>query len=247
MIDCAQYRRILLAEPRSVAPELSAHLQSCSACREFTERLNGFEARLERAMRLAVPPAGSKVVPLRGAGPRAGGAGGGSAERRRFVPQAPLAMAASLLLGIGLVFTLWLALPRTSLASDVVAHMAGEPDAWRRTDTAVPAERFDQVLQNAHMRLAAGAGTVSYAMSCEFRGHHVPHFVVQTAMGPVTVMVLVHEHVSSEVRFDEQGYRGVIVPVPGHGALAILSRGDNADSAAVEGIAAQLLRAIEWT
>ena len=40
---------------------------------------------------------------------------------------------------------------------------------------------------------AAGAGLVSYANSCVFRGHHVPHLVVQTEAGPVTVMVLVHE------------------------------------------------------
>ena len=38
----------------------------------------------------------------------------------------------------------------------------------------------------------------------------VPHLVVQTEMGPVTVMVLVHESVAKPVPFEEQGYRGVI-------------------------------------
>ena len=31
--------------------------------------------------------------------------------------------------------------------------------------------------------------------------------------------------VPKSVHFDEQGYRGVIVPVPGHGSLAVLTRG----------------------
>ena len=47
---------------------------------------------------------------------------------------------------------------------------------------------------------------------------------MQTESGPVTVMVLVHERVSKPLQFDEQGYRGVIVPVPGHGSLAVLGR-----------------------
>jgi hypothetical protein len=53
----------------------------------------------------------------------------------------------------------------------------------------------------------------------------VPHLVVQTAMGPITVMVLVHDSVS-KAPFDEEGYRGVIVPVPGHGSLAVLAQGE---------------------
>jgi Protein of unknown function (DUF3379) len=95
--------------------------------------------------------------------------------------------------------------------------------------------------------LAAAAGVVSYASSCAFRGHHVPHLVIQTESGPVTVMVLVHEPVPKSVRFDEQGYRGVIVPVAGHGSLAVLTRGPAAEIKTVENIAARVLDSIVWT
>jgi len=87
---------------------------------------------------------------------------------------------------------------------------------------------------------------VSYASSCAFRGYHVPHLVIQTASGPVTVMVLVHEQVVRSKRFDEQGYRGVIVPVAGHGSLAVLTRGETVDFAAVEGIARRVQASIVW-
>jgi len=99
------------------------------------------------------------------------------------------------------------------------------------------------------LRLAAsaGAGMVSYASSCEFRGHQVPHLVLQTESGPVTVMVLVHEHVSKPVQFDEEGYRGVIVPVPGHGSLAVLTRGSATDLETIEHIAHRVLDSIVWT
>jgi len=88
---------------------------------------------------------------------------------------------------------------------------------------------------------------VSYASSCTFRGHLVPHLVVQTAMGPVTVMVLVHDSVSKQAPFDKEGYRGVIVPVPGHGSIAVLVRGQEADLDAIKGIAARVQSAIVWT
>ena len=123
-------------------------------------------------------------------------------------------MAASVLLALVVAGGLWLSVPGPSLAADVVTHMAGEPEAWRRTDVPVPAPDAEDVLRNSQLRLAAGAGIVSYATSCEFRGHRVPHLVIQTASGPVTVMVLVHEQVAKSVQFDEQGYRGVIVPCP---------------------------------
>jgi hypothetical protein len=103
------------------------------------------------------------------------------------------------------------------------------------------------VLRDSHLRLAGGAGLVSYASSCAFRGHQVPHLVIQTESGPVTVMVLVHEREPKPVQFDEQGYRGVIVPVAGHGSLAVLTRDPNTDPKTIEHIAARVLDSIVWT
>jgi hypothetical protein len=133
------------------------------------------------------------------------------------------------------------------LAADVVAHMAGEPQAWTRTDVAVPSSELAGVLRDSHLRLGPGAGMVSYAQSCLFRGHRVPHLVVQRAMGPVTVMVLVHENIAKPSPFHEEGYRGVLIPVPGHGSLAVLAREQDAGLDKVEQIAAQVKNAIVWT
>jgi hypothetical protein len=64
-----------------------------------------------------------------------------------------LAMAASVLLR-SVVGTLWLGAPHASLAADVVAHMAGEPQAWARTDMCpCRSADFAPVLADAHMRL----------------------------------------------------------------------------------------------
>jgi hypothetical protein len=240
MIDHETYRRAMLANPRDADPELARHGQDCAECAAFTERLMRFEGKLERALRVdARDGEGS----LRGARDLTGFA------RARRSPSARrwLAMAASVLVGLCIAGGLWLSVPHASLAADVVAHMAGEPDAWARTDVPVPSPELEFALRNAHMRLRPDAGMVSYAQSCQFRGHRVPHLVVQTDMGPVTVMVLVHESVSKSTPFEEDGYRGVLLPVAGHGSIAVLAKDQSGPLASVEAVAARVRSAIEWT
>jgi Protein of unknown function (DUF3379) len=230
VIECAQYRRAVLADPHAESPELAEHLAHCPECPAYRERLLRFEGRLTRALRID-----AQVSPMRAHAPRL-----------RVRRNGWLAMAASLVVAL-LVGTLWLGAPHASLAADVVAHMAGEPEAWARTDVAVPAADLAPVLAEAHMRLRRDAGMVSYAQSCLFRRYYVPHLVVQTDMGPVTVMVLVHEKVAAPRMFDEGGYRGTIVPVPGHGSIAVLVKGEEGDMAQVESVAARVKDAIVWT
>ncbi len=234
MMDHAQFKRALMANPRDPDAQLRAHREGCTDCSVFAERLLRFESRLERALRVDLPAGANRVVPLRS--PRA------ATYRRGW-----LAMAASVLMAALVAGVLWVAAPGTSIAADVVAHMAHEPDAWRRTDVPVPDPELQEVLRNTHLRLAAGSAMVSYASSCKFRGHHVPHLVIQSESGPVTVMVLVHERVSKPVRFDEQGYRGVIVPMAGHGSMAVLTHGPDTDMNSVERIAARVLDSMIWT
>jgi hypothetical protein len=225
MMDHARYRMRIGADPRSSDPELREHRESCQECQLYTERLLRFESRLERALRVDV-----------------------RAQTRRPASWGWMAMAASVLLGVVVAAGIWAVLPGASLAADVVAHMREEPQAWRRTDVAVPDADLDDILRESNLRLGAAAGIVSYASSCAFRGHQVPHLVVQTPSGPVTVMVLVHESVSRLTQFDEQGYRGTIVPMPGHGSIAVLMQNPGAAQARdLQRIAAQVRASIVWT
>ncbi|MDP9008220.1 MAG: DUF3379 domain-containing protein [Pseudomonadota bacterium] len=235
MMDHTHYRSAIMADPRDPNAELREHRDACPECRAFSEQLLRFETRLERALRVEILPK-ADVLPF---GPKASAAARG--------PRRWMAMAASVLLGLVIAGGVWLTLPQRSLAADVVAHMAGEPDAWRRTEVSVPDSKLNAVLQESKLRLKPGTDIVSYASSCDFRGHKVPHLVVQTPSGPVTVMVLVHEPARKSTQFDEQGYRGTIVPVPGHGSLAVLMRDSGAGSGDIERIAARVDDSIVWT
>jgi RNA polymerase sigma-70 factor (ECF subfamily) len=136
MINCAEYRRAVLADPRDADAELARHRESCAECSAYTERLLRFEGKLARAMRVsprdAVAPGGAAF----------GGAGPADAvviplrPRRQRVPRRWLAMAASVLLGLGIAGGLWLA-----------AIPASRPRWWRtwrasRKPGRVPTCRF---------------------------------------------------------------------------------------------------------
>jgi uncharacterized protein DUF3379 len=238
MTNCDHYRRSLLADPHGVSAEMRLHTAGCRDCTAYTEQVQRFEDKLDRALRIDIETA-----------PRARGLAGLRSRlgRPRRLRRRWLAAAASLVLGCVVAGSLWLVAPGSSLAADVVGHMAGEPDAWALTTVPVPQPQLDAVLRESHMRLKAEAGLVTYASSCLFRGHQVPHLVVQTAAGPVTVMVLTHEATHGQQRFHDQGYQGVIEPVPGHGSMAVLERGPAFDERTIDAVITQVQNAIDWT
>jgi len=57
----------------------------------------------------------------------------------------------------------------------------------------------------------------------------------------------VHESVRQVTPFDEHGYRGTIVPVPGHGSIAVLMHDSGIGAGEIQRIAAQVDAAIVWT
>jgi len=238
MMSCDEYRRAILADPHGVSAEMRSHAAGCADCTRYTEQVQRFEDRLDRALRVDMA-SGVHDRGLLGLRTRPG--------RSTRVRRQWLAAAASLLLASVVAGSLWLAAPGSSLAADVVDHMAGEPEAWSRTAVPVPQPQLEAVFSESHMRLKANAGLVTYASSCLFRGHQVPHLVVQTAAGPVTVMVLTHEATRGQQRFHDHGYQGVIEPVPGHGSLAVLERGPTFDDHTIDEVTTQVENAIDWT
>jgi hypothetical protein len=235
MMDHTRYRSAIMADPHNPDAELRAHREACPECRAYTEQLLKFDARIERALRVGMPT-GADVLPFERKSSRL------FTGARRW-----LAVAASVVVATAIAGGIWLTLPQRSLAAAVVAHMAGEPDAWQHTDVAVDEPDLQKVLKDSKLRLKPAAGIVSYASSCAFRGHRVPHLVVQTPSGPVTVMVLVHEPLRRSMKFDEQGYRGTIVPIAGHGSIAVLMQDSGVSSGEIERIAAKVDDAIVWT
>ena len=69
----------------------------------------------------------------------------------------------------------------------------------------------------------------------------MPHLVVQTSNGPMTVMLLAHEKVSKRQEFSEDGFQGVLLPA-GEGSVAVLMQNARVPDAA----ATQVLSEVRW-
>lgn len=229
-MECREFRRAAGADPRHLAHEAVEHRDACPACAEFLRQTLALDERILAALRVAMP-----------GGARTAGASI-SVARQIFDRRRWLALAASVAGGVVVGSLLWVSAPQASLAEDVIRHMAHEPDAMVQTSAPADEATLERVLERGGVRLAPGAGLVSYAETCRFRGRRVPHLVVQTEAGPVTVMVLRHERVAAPVPFAEDGYTGTLLPA-GPGSIAVLG---HEPREALERIADRVAAAVEW-
>jgi len=212
-------RLLIGAAPAEVSPALTLHLAQCPECTLFQQQMRRMDQDLSRvfaaplAARAAAPVLRLPVMPR---------------ARPKTVSQGSpgwLALAASVVVSIGLGILFWSLRPQPSLAAGVLGHVALESGSWSRV-TPMTAAATDAVLAGAGVSLDSADTTVTYARTCLFNGHWVPHLVVRTAAGPVTVMVLSQEHLPARQSFRQNGYSGVLVPSPAGGTLAVIVQGD---------------------
>jgi hypothetical protein len=246
-MDCVEFRRETGADPGHLGPEATAHRDACPACAESLRRTLELDEKIFAALTVPAPSrarSGRAAVSLDPDDLRRREASQPGRvirfpviERRRW-----MALAASIVGGVMVGSLLWIGGPRASLARDVVEHMGHEPGAMVATASAADPAEVEAVLERAGVRLQSGIGTVSYASTCPFRGEKVPHLVVQTTAGPMTVMVLRHDRTAEPMEFDEGGYAGTIVPA-GPGSIAVIGHAPAAD---LEQVAGQVRSAIQW-
>lgn len=221
-MNCLEFRRTVGADPRTQAPDVLLHARECAACAHYRDEFLRMDQLMLRALKVELP-----AQPARASG------------RPRRLPR--WVAAASVVAAGVLSLFIWLSVPRGAFAEQLVSHVEGEAQSLIRTSAVVESERLHDVLTRSGVRLNSGAGAISYAMSCWFRGHYVPHLVVQTERGPVTVLLLTEEQdVKRREVFDEGGFHGVVLPAP-RGAVAVLGR-----DAQAEEVAERFLSAVEY-
>jgi hypothetical protein len=223
-MNCAEFRFAVGADPQHLSAEAQAHRDSCEQCRAYAVQMLELDRKLKRALELPLPAPEPFQIP---------------AETRPATRW--YALAASMVLAVAIGVVAWLGGTRDALASAAVEHMKGEIASMTTTAERPDAHDVEAALRRAGVRLRSSMA-VSYAQQCEFRGHVVPHLVVQTNRGPVTVLVLKYEHVKHRENFHESGYSGVLAP-SGPGTLAVIAQDDATVNEALAGID----HALDWT
>jgi hypothetical protein len=215
--ECVHARIAIGGEPHALSPEVTAHLATCAACRQFHAETLSLDGRLRAALELP-------LANFRKAAP---------APARRF------AMAASVALAMIVAGSFWLFRPQSALADEVVEHVRHEGGSWNAHEL-LSASELAEVLRQAGVIFDTSMPVV-YASACPFHGRLVPHLVVQTANGPMTVMLLARDKVSGRQEFSEGGFQGVLLPA-GEGSVAVLMQNGKVPDAA----ASQVLSGVRW-
>jgi hypothetical protein len=229
-------RLLIGGDPHTVPPELAEHLAGCPECAQFQREMTALDNNIRRALELVPPSAAAAgpnpatVTPITSA-PAA-------QRRKRASSWSGWALAASVA-AISMI-AVWTLRPNDSLAHDVVKHIQFESKSWSSNEQVTAAD-VKETLAQAGVAIDMNSDKVMYAHSCLFRGHVVPHLVVSTPQGPVTVMVLPHESVKHRMTFHEDGMSGVITPAP-HGSLAVIMQGNEN----IDGVAQQVQQAVRW-
>jgi hypothetical protein len=222
-MDCLEFRRLCEEDPYTEQGAFAAHAEECVACARQLRRARQLDELLGASLRIDVPRGMTARRAVHG-----------------IVMRRWLSLAAALVLAIGVGAGLWLVSPSTpALASDVVRHVLGEPAALKSGAALAPASVQD-VAARYGIRIDPDIGTISYIRLCLFDGKQVPHFVVESPTGPVSVMLLIGEHPARAIEIRKSGLFGRIVPAA-HGSIAIVSR-ERVDEAEEQ----RIVGAVDW-
>ena len=205
-MNCLEFRRASLSDPRRLDAAATAHADQCPACRDFHARGLEAESRLAAALRVAVPEGLHARVLDR------------TAAARR--PVRWLALAASLLVAIAIGF--FAAAP----GNDPVALAGIDFVMYEEAQAIADAKPTDvQVLagvaRQMGVSLSEQLGEIHYVGTCPFAGSTAHHVLVKTPLGKVTLLLVPDRPLASRAVAAAHGMQAAIVPVKA-GSVAII-------------------------
>lgn len=205
-MNCLEFRRIALAEPRRLGPQAESHARQCAACHEFLTRALEFEDALEAALRIDAP----RDLPARVLErvPRA---------RRQW---ARLALAASLIVAVALAFLF------APTRNDPLALKAIDFVVFDEAHAVAVAQPQDmRVLSDVSRRMRVSLpdqlGEIYYVCVYPFAGGGAHHLHVKTPLGKVTLLLMPERLPAARAAAAARGLQAAIVPAAA-GSIAII-------------------------
>ena len=234
-MNCEEYKQTIAEDPNFDGG--AGHVSECTECRTYRDEMRALDVKIGRALALEVPdlvlpdlPDLENVVSL--------------SNRRRLSTPTWFAMAATVLLAV--FFSVRFAgddsVDYESLADEVLAHVSHEPSALRVTDVAVSDARLLEAVPANIAELDENTGLITFAESCPINGRNVPHLVIQGQHGPITIILMPDEKISSAIALNDENQHGVILPV-GDGSIAIVAGQDEP----LDEVQKQVLQSVVWS
>jgi hypothetical protein len=214
MMNCLEYRREILVDPRHAGDEAEAHARSCAACAEFREHALGMDETIAEGLRVPVPERlAERVI--------AGASGETVAGRRRNM----FALAASVLLVIAVLLGMLVIGRDDPFARACIDFVVDEEANAILTSKTPNPEDLRRVTQALNVSLPSQIGEIRYIGTCPFQGSLIHHVVLITPQGKATLLLLPDRSIDRKALASARGLRSV-VKATGKGSIAIIAASD---------------------
>jgi len=243
IMNCEDYREALTADPSESFEHGAGHAATCESCSAYRAEILTLDATIASALAIDVPEL--KMPDLPPLGEEDGNVVNMPFRRAAKVSTpAWLGIAASIALAavIGVQWAGNGSARDQLLAEQVLAHVDHEPWALKVTNVAVSEQQFARVVSPATGTMDRDIGLVSYAQTCVINGMKIPHLVMQGEKGPITLLLMPNETVSSPVSLSGDSVNGVILPV-GEGSIAIIGEREER----IQELEQRVVDSVEWS
>jgi hypothetical protein len=175
-MNCLEFRRQKLADPRRLAPQTQAHESGCPACTAFAREVDESERALDRALMVPVPEGLTDRIIFQ--------------SRRPRPAWRAWALAASVLVAVALGFSFRDGPTNgNEYARLAIEHVLMEPESFRTMRNPDP-EAFRAVVQKFGGSVKDIPGKIRYLRLCPFGDSLGWHVVFETPEGLATLFLV---------------------------------------------------------
>ncbi|MEO1888817.1 MAG: DUF3379 family protein [Cycloclasticus sp.] len=217
MMKCKEFEFEYSAAPDEIAGDACEHVQGCATCQSFVEQESRFQTRLMNAIKADVPDGFRHSVRKHVVN-----------NRPSFwsIPKASIAMAASLLVAVGLVNI------NTTLFNDhgfpidrlLVEHLEYDGEDSMSAGHQLSAQQLANLSGEFGVRLVS-TNNINYAERCPIGGSFGLHMVREYQGQLVTVIYMPELSPKKFVEFNYAGLKGWIKPMK-KGSFAVIGNQD---------------------
>ena len=216
-MNCLEFRREKLADPRRLSSEARSHADGCPMCAAFAREVDESEQALDRALQTPVPEGLAERIVFR-------------SKRPRPVWRA-WALAASLVAAVAVGF--FLGTSRQPAGADLYArlaieHVVMEPESLTTVRVA-DAQAFEAAVQTFGANLKELPGKIRYIRLCPVEDGYGWHVVFETPQGLATLILVPGKRLPRLETVSSGGWNALARPVRG-GYYAIVTKSPDATS-----------------
>lgn len=208
-MNCLEFRREVLVDPRRLSDEAHGHAGKCASCAQFRAETLKLDEILCTGFSVPLPQGFEERIARNARAPDID-------KRRRF-----MAVAASLVLGTGIGAGAYVAQRDDRLARAGIDFVIDqEVEAILTSKPSDPAA-LQSVARSLNVQIPQ-MGEVRYIGTCPFQGTIAHHVVIMTPEGKATLLLLPEKAVGGKARASARGLRAVVAPA-GAGSVAIIA------------------------